>query len=75
MELLPCLAMSMPGGGEWMVILVVVMLLFGAKRLPELARSLGKSVSEFKKGQNEYQNALNEGEKADEKDDSAPKKA
>jgi sec-independent protein translocase protein TatA len=38
------------GPGELIVILVVVLLLFGAKRLPEMARSLGRSSREFKKG-------------------------
>ena len=38
------LAFGMPGGSEWLVILLVVLLLFGAKRLPELARGLGKSI-------------------------------
>lgn len=42
-----------PGLPEILVILVVILLLFGAKRLPELARSLGKSISEFKKGREE----------------------
>ena len=37
-------------GGEWLVILVVVLLLFGARKLPELARSLGASAKEFRKG-------------------------
>ena len=41
------------GYQELMVILVIVLLLFGAQKLPELARGLGKSMSEFKKGQNE----------------------
>jgi sec-independent protein translocase protein TatA len=36
-----------------MIILVIVLLLFGAQKLPELARGLGKSVSEFKRGQGE----------------------
>lgn len=40
------------GAGEIMVILFVIMLLFGAKRLPELARSVGKSIAEFKHGIN-----------------------
>ncbi len=39
-------AMGMP---EMFVIMVVILLLFGAKRLPELARGLGKSIREFKK--------------------------
>lgn len=38
------------GMGELLVILVIALLLFGAGRLPEVARSLGKAVREFKKG-------------------------
>jgi len=39
----------LPGGWEWMVILIVALLLFG-NRLPSVMRSLGRSVTEFKKG-------------------------
>ena len=46
------LAFSMPGGFEWIVILIVALLLFG-KRLPEVMRGLGGSVKEFKKGMDE----------------------
>ncbi len=38
------------GFPELIVILVVVMLIFGAKKIPEIARSLGSAVNEFKKG-------------------------
>ncbi len=41
---------DMPGGPEWLVILAIVLLVFGGKKLPELARSLGKSSREFKRG-------------------------
>jgi sec-independent protein translocase protein TatA len=41
------------GGGELLVILFIVLLLFGSTKLPQLARSLGKSLSEFKKGKEE----------------------
>lgn len=41
--------MSMPGPLEIVVILVVVLLLFGAKRLPEIGRAIGEGIREFKK--------------------------
>jgi sec-independent protein translocase protein TatA len=41
------------GPTELLVILVIVLLLFGATRLPKLAKSLGQASSEFKKGLNE----------------------
>ncbi len=41
------------GFPELIVILAVILLLFGAKKLPDLARSLGRSLSEFKKGREE----------------------
>jgi sec-independent protein translocase protein TatA len=43
------------GYQELLIILVIVLILFGANRLPELARSLGSSVKEFKKGVTETQ--------------------
>lgn len=46
------------GSTEIMVILFIVLLLFGAKKLPELARGLGKSVSEFKKATNEAEKEM-----------------
>jgi sec-independent protein translocase protein TatA len=41
------------GWPELLVILLVIVVLFGARKLPDLARSLGKSLSEFKKGRDE----------------------
>lgn len=42
--------MSFPGGGEMLLVLLVVLLLFGASRLPKLARSMGQASKEFKSG-------------------------
>jgi len=41
------------GGTEWLLIALVVLLLFGGKKIPELMKGLGKGVSEFKKGKAE----------------------
>ena len=39
---------AMPGGWEMVVIAIVILLLFGAKKLPELAKGLGQGIREFK---------------------------
>ena len=44
-----------PGIPELLIILVIVLLLFGSKKLPDLARGLGKSITDFKSGLNEEQ--------------------
>lgn len=45
--------MGMPGGTELIVILLIVVLLFGAKKIPELASGLGKGIKNFKGAMNE----------------------
>ena len=41
--------MSMPGGMEWLLIALVVLLLSGGKKIPELAKGLGSGIKNFKK--------------------------
>jgi TatA/E family protein of Tat protein translocase len=50
----PFLAFGIPSGPDLIILLVIVLVLFGAKRLPELARGLGQSVNEFKKAKDEF---------------------
>ncbi len=46
------------GAQELLLILLVILLLFGAKKIPEIARGLGKGMSEFKRAMHETQNEL-----------------
>lgn len=48
------------GGPELLIILVIILLLFGAKKLPELAKGLGKSMKEFKKATQDVQEDFQE---------------
>ena len=50
------------GFGEILIILLVVLLLFGAKRIPEIAGSFGKGIKEFKKSMNDVNRSINEPE-------------
>lgn len=45
--------MSMPGGTEWLLIALVILLMFGGKKIPELAKGLGSGIKNFKKAMNE----------------------
>ncbi|MGY8713160.1 MAG: twin-arginine translocase TatA/TatE family subunit [Verrucomicrobiia bacterium] len=48
------------GGGEIILIFLIVLLLFGAKKVPELFRSLGKGVNEFRKAKNDWEQDIND---------------
>lgn len=39
---------GMPGGSEWLIILLIVLIVFGAGKLPQVGRSLGTAITEFK---------------------------
>jgi TatA/E family protein of Tat protein translocase len=50
----PLFALGMPGMQEWLVIAVVALVVFGPRKLPEIARTLGRSVQEFRKAKDEF---------------------
>ncbi len=56
------------GGGSLILIFLVIVLLFGAKRIPELARGLGRGIREFKDATKEIQDDLEDGLKDKRKD-------
>ena len=47
------------GSQEIIIIALVILLLFGGKKIPELMRGLGKGVSQFKKGMNDIEEQIN----------------
>ena len=65
---------SMPGGTEWLVILLIVMIIFGGKKIPELMGGLGKGIKNFKKAMNEPEAIDVTPEKKDEIADGQEKK-
>ena len=62
----------MPGGGEWFIILLAVILLFGGKKIPELMRGIGQGVREFNDAKKSVKSQIEEGMK--EKDRAAEEK-
>ncbi|MBQ7024256.1 MAG: twin-arginine translocase TatA/TatE family subunit [Akkermansia sp.] len=68
MELTPVLA-QFGSPSQWLIFLAVVLVVFGARRLPEIARNLGRSLGEFKKARKEFEEELRKAES-----DSSPQK-
>jgi len=56
------------GGQEVIVILLVVLLIFGAKRIPDIAQGLGKGIKEFKKAVRDVQNEIDPNKILEDKD-------
>ncbi len=54
------------GGPEVIIVLVLILLLFGAKRIPKLAKSIGQATGELKKGRLESEKEMNDAKKASE---------
>jgi sec-independent protein translocase protein TatA len=56
----------LPHGAEWLYILIIVLVLFGGAKLPQLARGLGKSLGEFKKAKEEFEREIHSASVPDE---------
>lgn len=72
---IPCFLGNLRGW-EWIIILVVILLLFGGKKIPELMKGLGKGVHSFKKGMQEAKDEINrplEDTTSDDTDSASPR--
>ncbi|MEP7142815.1 MAG: twin-arginine translocase TatA/TatE family subunit [Ferruginibacter sp.] len=56
--------LAMPGGMEWIFILLAVVLLFGGKKIPELMKGIGKGVRDFNDAKDSVKSDIEEGMKA-----------
>ncbi|WP_372911869.1 twin-arginine translocase TatA/TatE family subunit [Salinigranum sp.] len=60
---------GLPGGPELLIVLFVLVLLFGANKIPKLARSTGQAMGEFQRGRQEIEEELKEMEKQPDEDE------
>lgn len=63
------LLFGMPGGSEWIFIILAILLFFGGKKIPELMRGVGKGMREFKDAKDNVKNEIEEGMKEKDKDE------
>jgi len=59
-----------PGWGELLIIMLFVLIFFGAKKIPEIAKGMGKGIREFKDATKEIKNEINEGSQEESKSSS-----
>ena len=69
----PTLALFGLGGSEILIVLLIVLLLFGGRKLPELARGMGKAIREFKKASSEAEDDIKKAVEEEEKKDKSGK--
>ncbi|MBO6517610.1 MAG: twin-arginine translocase TatA/TatE family subunit [Bacteroidia bacterium] len=59
--------LGLPGGMEWVVIVLVVLLLFGGRKIPELMKGLGSGIREFNNAKNDVKKHIEDGMKEEPK--------
>ncbi len=67
MTILNTLILSLPGGSEWIIIALAVLVLFGGKKIPEFMRGLGRGMREFKDAKDNIKSELEAGMKEGDK--------
>ena len=72
---LSILLLGLPGGPEWIIIILVVLLLFGGKKIPELMKGLGSGIREFNKAKNDVSEKIKEGMNEEPKDNKEDKQS
>ena len=63
MSFIHSLLLSMPGGSEWIFIVLAVLVLFGGRKIPEFMRGLGKGMREFKDAKDNIKSEIEAGMK------------
>ena len=66
------LLISAPGGTEWILIILAVLILFGGRKIPEFMRGLGRGIREFNDAKNNVKKELEEGMNEKDKQPSSP---
>ena len=69
------LMLSMPGGTEWILIILAVLILFGGRKIPEFMRGLGRGIREFNDDKSNVQKEIEEGMSEKEKEKEKEKQA
>ena len=75
LAVVPQFLISAPSGGEWLWLILGILILFGGKKIPELARGLGKGIREFNDAKEGVKNEIEAGMKTENKTGSSSKDA
>ena len=60
-NLLSIFLLSLPGGSEWILILLAILLFFGGRKIPELMRGIGRGIREFNDAKNNVKSEIEQG--------------